>query len=126
MTTRLSNKDKLIEVGIKNSLIVDKFKRKLSNKSTGCIEFTGTKSDKGYGMLNCSRIEGTPASWVKAHRFAYALYYGFDKLPKGTDTTQKRKVIHHKCENKACVNPLHLEVVTDRWNLGIVNDKNMF
>ena len=126
MTTILSNKDRLIESGIKNPKIVDKFKSKLENKSTGCIEFTGTRSDKGYGMINCSRVEETKASWVKAHRFAYALYYGFDRLPKGTDTTQKRKVLHHKCENKACVNPHHLEIVTDRFNLGIVNDKEMF
>ena len=126
MTTILSNKDRLIESGIKNPKIVDKFKSKLENKSTGCIEFTGTRSDKGYGMINCSRVEETKASWVKAHRFAYALYYGFDKLPKGTDKTQKRNVLHHKCENKACVNPQHLEIVTDRFNLGIVNDKNMF
>ena len=126
MTMILSNKDKLIEVAIKNPVIVNKFKKKLSNKSTGCIEYTGMKSKKGYGMISCSRIEGTSSTWVKAHRFAYALHYGFDKLPKGTDKTQKRKVIHHKCENKACVNPLHLEVVTDRFNLGQVNDKNMF
>lgn len=121
----MSNKDKLIQIAVKDPRIVDKFKRKLETKSTGCIEFSGAKSEKGYGVINCSRLEDTPASWVKAHRFAYALHYGFDKLPKGTDTTQNRKVLHHKCENKACCNPVHLEVVSDRWNLGRSNDKNL-
>lgn len=121
----MSNKDKLIQIAVKDPRIVDKFKRKLETKSTGCIEFSGSKSEKGYGVINCSRLEDTPASWVKAHRFAYALHYGFDKLPKGTDTTQNRKVLHHKCENKACCNPVHLEVVSDRWNLGRSNDKNL-
>ena len=39
MTIKLSNKDKLIEVAIKNPVIVNKFKKKLINKSTGCIEY---------------------------------------------------------------------------------------
>lgn len=125
MTKILSNKDKAIKIGIADPRVVDRFNRKLDHKDNGCIEFTGFKSEKGYGdfALYSKELQYNP---VRAHRFSYALHYGFDKLPVGTDKTQKRNVLHHKCENKACVNPVHLEIVSDRWNLGRVNDKNMF
>jgi len=120
----LSNKDKAIEVGIKDQATIARFKSKLKQMPNGCIEYTGYRTAKGYGYFKVG-VNPTWAS-VRAHRFSFALAYGIDKLPSGTDKTQKRKVIHHKCENKACVNPLHLEPVTDNWNLGRVNDKNMF
>ena len=117
----MSDKDKAIKLYIKDEAVVKRFKSHLEEQPNGCIEWTASKSSKGYGYFGI--VHGMS---VKAHRFAYALHYGIDKLPYGTDKTQKRKVLHHKCENKACSNPLHLEAVTDRWNLGIVNDKNMF
>jgi hypothetical protein len=122
---KMSNSDFAIKQSISNPKIVARFNKFLKENPDGCIEFSGAKTVKGYGQF-CLHGETYPSHPVRAHRFAYALHYGFDKLPIGTDTTQKRKVIHHKCENKACVNPLHLEVVTDRFNLGQVNDKNMF
>ena len=120
----MSNKDKAIKIAITNPKAIARFKNKLDHKENGCIEWKGFRTAKGYGHF-ATHTENNPANPVRAHRFAYALHYGFDKLPKGTDTTQNRKVLHHKCENKSCVNPLHLEVVSDRWNLGRTNDKNM-
>lgn len=117
----MSNNDLIIKKFLDDELVIKRFKSHLEVKSDGCIEWTGYRTSKGYGMFGV--MYSIP---VKAHRFAYAMHYGIDKLPHGTDKTQKRKVIHHKCENKACVNPLHLEAVSDRFNLGIVNDKNMF
>lgn len=125
MTRVLSNKDKAIRDGLKDPKVISRFMKKLEHQEDGCIEWTGFTTSKGYGTFGI-HSEENPMNAVKAHRFAYALAYGFDKLPVGTDTTQKRKVLHHKCENKSCVNPTHLESVTDRFNLGIVNDKNMF
>lgn len=121
----MSNSDFAIKQSIGNPKIVQRFNKFLKEQPNGCIEFTGAKTTKGYGQF-CLNGETYPSHPVRAHRFSYALHYGFDALPNGTDKTQNRKVIHHKCENKACVNPLHLESVTDRWNLGIVNDKDMF
>ena len=120
----IGNKDKAIAIGIKDPKTVARFMKKQILKDNGCAEYVGFKTSKGYGQFKTG-LKGNWAS-VRAHRFSFALAYGIDKLPSGTDKTQKRKVLHHKCENKACVNPLHLEVVTDRWNLGVVNDKNMF
>jgi hypothetical protein len=117
----MSIKDKEIKRLIDDESVIKRFKSYLEVQPDGCIEWTGFRTDKGYGLFGIS--QGIP---VKAHRFGYALYYGADKLPHGTDKTQKRKVLHHKCENKACVNPLHLEIVSDRFNLGRVNDKDMF
>jgi hypothetical protein len=122
----MSDSDRDIKKFITNDVIVKRFKSHLEEQSDGCIVWTGAKTPKGYGIFGM-RPEGyTRTHTVRAHRFAYALHYGFDKLPPGTDKTQKRNVLHHKCENKACSNPLHLEVVSDRFNLGMVNDKNMF
>ena len=126
MTIILSNKDKAIKYILENEDIVRRFQKHLIELEDGCIEFSGARSDKGYGLFGVRIAKDTSPLSVKAHRLSYALQYGFDKLPVGTDKTQKRKVLHHKCENKACVNPSHLEVVSDRWNLGRVNDKNMF
>ena len=118
--------DSYIKKYVNNEIIVKRFRSYLEEQPDGCIVWTGAKSEKGYGIFNIFLKPMTRTYTVRAHRFAYALQYGFDKLPKGTDTTQKRMVLHHKCENKACVNYLHLEPVTDRFNLGWVNDKNMF
>ena len=115
------NRDKVIKKYMSDEIIIKRFNSFLEEQPDGCIVWTGYTTPKGYGMFNIY-YHGA----VRAHRFSYALHYGFDKLPAGTDKTQKRMVVHHKCENKACVNPLHLESVTDRFNLGFVNDKNMF
>jgi hypothetical protein len=125
MTRKLSIKDKAIKEALNNPKAVAKFMNRLEYREDGCINWMGYITDKGYGVFGTHTPE-LPAVAVKAHRFSYALHYGFNQLPKGTDTTQKRKVIHHKCENKSCVNALHLESVSDRFNLGLVNDKNMF
>lgn len=117
----MSAKDKLIKEQVNDELVIKRFKSFLDPKENGCIEWTGYLTEKGYGLFGLY-----PSIAVKAHRVAYAMHYGADKLPHGTDKTQKRMVIHHLCNNKSCVNPEHLESVTDRFNLGIVNDKNMF
>jgi hypothetical protein len=122
----MSISDFYIKQYIADETIIKRFKSYLEEQPNGCIEWTGYRTEKGYGKFNIFVKTNTRTYAVRAHRFAYALHYGIDKLPNGTDKTQKRMVIHHKCENKSCVNPLHLESVTDRFNLGKVNDKNMY
>jgi len=67
-----------------------------------CWEFTGSRSDDGYGSI---RLEG---SMQKAHRAAYQIVHG--EIPAGL-------VVMHTCDNPPCINPAHLV-------LGTVADNN--
>jgi hypothetical protein len=68
-----------------------------------CWIFTGAKVGGGYGIIALG--DGTMRV---AHRVSYELYVG--PIPEGL-------VLDHLCVVPACVNPGHLEPVTQRENL---------
>ena len=66
----------------------------------GCWRFTGTRTAYGHGRINLGRShEGTE----HVHRVAYRAMVG----PIEGDA-----VVDHLCREPACVNPVHLEVVS--------------
>ena len=67
-----------------------------------CWLWMGKIERNGYGRF------WFDSHFVGAHRFAYELTHG--PIPKGL-------TIDHKCRNRACVNPLHLEPVSIQINV---------
>lgn len=75
-------------------------------KTDTCWLWTGALNSYGYGTL--SRWTDGKRRQLRAHRVAYELLVG--PIPEGL-------VLDHLCRVKVCVNPAHLEAVTDRVNI---------
>jgi len=69
---------------------------------TFCWNWIGHIIRKGYGYFHFNNKDGL------AHRFAYKYWKG--EIPTGLE-------LDHLCNNKKCVNPSHLEVVTHVENM---------
>lgn len=72
------------------------------DKSSTCWLWLGTKDKNGYGLYYRQYHNH------RAHREAYELTHG--PIPEGM-------LVLHRCNNPPCVNPLHLEVGTNRDNM---------
>lgn len=73
-----------------------------TTKQGDCRVWDGCKVSGGYGQV---RSDGKQ---VRAHRLAYELATGVDP---------GRQVVHHKCANRPCINPEHLELASQADNL---------
>ena len=71
-----------------------------------CWLWIGTTAGKGYGQFAYSNGSGRVREG--AHRIAYTLALG--PIPDGM-------TIDHLCRTHNCVNPAHLEAVTNRENI---------
>lgn len=70
-----------------------------------CLVWTGAKLPTGYGMTTIIYPEGKSRS-IGVHRAAWILLNTYPRfLPRNIH-------IHHTCENQACFNPEHLEILT--------------
>ena len=69
-------------------------------KENGCWEWEGS-TDHGYGKIKRNRV----VWW--AHRYFYTETKG--RIPSGLH-------LHHKCQNRICVNPDHLEPMSPSEN----------
>ena len=68
------------------------------NKTKKCWLWTGRTNRGGYGIFHISRLGDE-----LAHRLIYSWF---------TTNLPNSLPIHHKCKNKNCVNPKHLQLLT--------------
>lgn len=83
---------------------------KVNVNVSGCWTWTGVTggSNARYGYFR----PGGLAEKIPAHRFIYEWVRG--SIPEGLE-------IDHLCQNKLCVNPIHLEAVPHKVNSNRVN-----
>ena len=72
------------------------------DKSGKCWIWKAYKNKYGYGVFRFNKKMGL------AHRFAF-IYYVRELLPKET--------VDHKCFNRACCNPKHLQALSHKDNV---------
>ena len=72
--------------------------------NSGCWLWTGTVNNLGYGLI----YDGQQKRMLLAHRVSFAFHRR--EIPPG-------KVLDHLCRVTFCVNPDHLEPVTQKENL---------
>lgn len=80
----------------------DRFLARVTDAPGGCWQWTGYLMPNGYARISVN------GERQYAHRVAYEAVRG--PIPDGL-------VIDHLCRNRGCVNPDHLEAVTQRTNV---------
>jgi hypothetical protein len=80
----------------------DRFLAYVADAPRGCWQWTGYLMPNGYARFSVA------GERQYAHRVAYEAVHG--PIPN-------RLVIDHLCRNRGCVNPDHLEAVTQRTNV---------
>ena len=82
-----------------------RFLASIHKTEDGCWLWTRAKSNTGYGQFRATTR--STDNYQLAHRWSYQHFK--HEIPSGM-------VVHHKCSNKACVNPEHLECTTYKGN----------
>lgn len=85
------NRNKHKNIDVDYNALYESIKHKVSVIENGCWNWTGQQK-KGYGVVV------KYGSWFFIHRIFYVAHYGEYPL-----------LVHHKCNNKLCCNPEHLE-----------------
>lgn len=93
--------------GPKARSVEERFLEKVAAPTeAGCTEWTAGTNGVGYGLLRLDPDNGSRR--VYAHRWFYERQFG--PIPEGAH-------LDHLCRNTLCVNPAHLEPVSQRTNV---------
>ena len=82
---------------------------------TGCWQWAGAVSGKGYGQIQWK----TNSGWRRMSVHRLVVLASELAIPHGM-------TIDHECENKTCVNPEHLSVVTSTKNIELYHRRNPY
>lgn len=85
-----------------NASVPERIKASVLMTASGCWDWQRKRDRHGYGHI---KVGGRD---ILAHRASYEAFVA--EIPAGL-------TIDHLCKNTACVNPLHLEPVTNRENI---------
>lgn len=85
---------------------IGRFSKKYNVDKNGCWIWQAGTDTKGYGKFGKSRLGKT--IMLAAHRVSYYLMHG---------SLTPAMTLDHLCRNRLCVNPEHLEEVSQEENL---------
>lgn len=92
----------------KSRTLLERFEAKIVRRDSGCWEWNaGHFKTTGYALFTVRCDDGKWRPTV-AHRVGYELFVG--SIPDGLP-------LDHLCRNRGCVNPDHLEPVSQRINM---------
>lgn len=92
---------------------LDLLKTKTNQNDKGCWLWQGQKI-RGYAVIDAVYQGRRTRS---GHRLAYRLANG--EIEEGMQ-------VHHKCANRSCINPDHLQLVTLESNIAEMHERNKF
>lgn len=99
---------------------VERLMRLLNNsvQDGECLLWAGAQIDRyGATSIVLRDLKPKPNIQVATHRLVFALVYGSDALPEGKKCLSADDlVLDHLCGNSLCVQPQHLQVITQAEN----------